>query len=141
MQLEVTIAQQDVHVTAASVRQHTILTDKPAESGGSDAGPRARELFLMSIGSCFMKNLQAAIRSRGLDIDDIQLQIIGHQIEHPKRIERIELNVSANYQDQAVMMRLVTLAERSCTLTNTLRHAVDITVSVTRNVTQGANGA
>lgn len=136
MPLEVSISQQDTNVTAASVRKHTVLSDTPEEAGGTDVGPRARELFLMSIGACFMKNLQAAIAARQMNMRDIRIQVIGHENGHPKRIERIELNISASYDDEAAMLRLVTIAERSCTLTNTIRHAMDITFSVSRLTTE-----
>jgi putative redox protein len=138
MPLEISVSQHDAHITAASVRQHIILSDTPVASGGTDAGPRARELFLMSIGSCFMKTLQDAIAARKIDINDLQVQVIGHENGHPNRFERIEMNISASYDDEATMLRLVTIAERGCTLTNTIRHAVDIHVSVSRIRTEAA---
>jgi uncharacterized OsmC-like protein len=132
MTLTVLITQPDDHVTTASVRQHTIQVDKPTDQGGTDTGPRAREVFLMAVGSCFMDSLRTAIRVRERRISDVRVEVVGHEAQHPRRITGVELNISANYEDEAEMLRLVTMAERSCTLTNTLRHSVDITVSVSR---------
>jgi len=132
MTLTVHITQPDDHVTTATVRQHTIHIDKPTDQGGTDAGPKARELFLMAVGSCFMDNLRTAIQVRERQISNVRVEVMGHETLHPRRITGIELHIRANYEDEAEMLRLVTMAERSCTLTNTLRHSVDITVSVAR---------
>ena len=41
-----------------------VLIDRPQEKGGADRGPMGGELFLASIGGCFMSNLLAATSAR-----------------------------------------------------------------------------
>ncbi|GAB5493310.1 MAG: hypothetical protein Phog2KO_35250 [Phototrophicaceae bacterium] len=120
------ISQLSQTVTQANARQHRVLIDRPEAVGGTDRGPKARELFLMSFGGCFMKNLQGAIEARSSDIRNIQIEVIGTATQSPNRFVSIELHIHANYEDKKLMTKLVTIAERGCLIANTLKHLVDL---------------
>src|SRR5579863_9424222 len=64
-EIKVQLLQVGDSTTEAAMRTHRVLIDRPGEKGGADAGPMGGELFLASLGGCFMSNLLAAIRARG----------------------------------------------------------------------------
>lgn len=126
----VTITQPTENITQAQVRQHVVKMDSP---DGTDEGAKAREVFLMSVGSCFMRNLDAAIRSREVAISDVSIEVEGTMSDNaPKRFTKIEMRISAHYEDEALMQKLVTISERGCSLVNTLRNAVEMAFSITQ---------
>jgi putative redox protein len=114
----------------AAVRNHTILIDRPEAKGGTNQGPMGGELFLASIGGCFMSNLLAAIAARQAPITDVRTEVTGTLAESPARFTAVELHVTADTRDQELLERLVGIAERGCIMMNTLRGKLDITVRI-----------
>lgn len=58
-------------------RDHAIVTDQPADMGGSDAGPNPLEVFLISLGSC-QATMAAIIASQErIDLADFTVEIEG----------------------------------------------------------------
>ena len=48
----------------------------------------------------------------------------------PERFESLHMRVSAKYNDVDLMRKLMTMAERGCLVTNTLRAAAAITLEL-----------
>jgi putative redox protein len=90
------------------------------------------ELMLLSLGGCFLSNLLAAVASRSADVSNIRIAVTGHIGGVPERYESIEMRVKAKFSDPDLMRKLVTIAERGCLVTNTLRTALLITVALER---------
>jgi len=118
----------------ATIRQHKILTDRPEAKGGEDRGAMGGELLLASLGGCFMSTLLAAIKAREADVSDVHLDISGSLEESPAKFSAIEMTVMATYEDEEVMRKLITIAERSCIVANTLKDAVDLSVNLRAEV-------
>ena len=114
----------------AMVRNHRVAVDRPVEKGGADQGPMGGELFLASIGGCFMSTLLAAIRARELEISGVQTEVTGTLADSPARFVSVELLVTADHPDRETVEKLVQIAERSCIMTNTLRGLLDLKVSL-----------
>lgn len=112
----------------ASIRGHKVLVDRPVEKGGSDAGPMGGELFLASVGGCFMSNLLAAIRARSLDFGTVEAQVAGELADGPARFVAVEILVAAAAGDRAELEKLIEIAARGCITVNTLRGHLDISV-------------
>lgn len=120
--------QQVGHATTeAGIRHHKVLIDRPEAKGGDDKGPMGGELLLAALGGCFMSNLLAAIRARQADISNVYTEVIGTLGENPARFTAIDMAVSADGADAALLAKLVTIAERACITANTLRDAVTLT--------------
>ncbi len=117
-----------------TIRQHKILIDRPEAKGGEDRGAMGGELLLASLGGCFMSTLLAAIKAREADVSDVHLDISGSLEESPARFSAIEMTVMATYEDEEVMRKLITIAERSCIVSNTLKDAVDLSVNLRAEV-------
>jgi putative redox protein len=128
--MTVQLQQISGSTTEATLRTHRILIDRPTEKGGSDAGPMGGELFLASLGGCFMSNLLAAIRARELGISGVRTEVTGVLADSPTRFERVELRISADTLDRELLDKLVEIADRGCIMMNSLRGKLDVRVKV-----------
>ena len=128
--LAIQIRQTGAATSEAGIRQHKVLIDRPTSKGGDDQGPMGGELFLASIGGCFMSNLLAAIRARDAAVSDVRTEVIGSLAESPARFSSVELCVSANYSDRDLFEKLVEIAERGCIMVNTLRGTLEVTTRI-----------
>jgi putative redox protein len=127
--LEVRIEQVGPSTAKGIARTHSVLIDRPVAKGGEDRGPLGGEYLLLALGGCFMSNLLAAIRARDAAVSDIRINVNGTIEGSPDRFTALTLTIAATYQDAELMKKLVTLAERSCIVTNTLRSGVSIAVT------------
>ena len=128
--ITVKLNQVDDATTAAQIRGHAIDIDRPEAKGGNDKGAMGGELLLASLGGCFNSNLLAAIRARDLDINDINITVSGDLAEAPARFSAINMVVTSGFEDRDALEKLVLMSERACIVANTLKDAVDLTVSV-----------
>lgn len=128
--ITVNLNQVNDATTAAQIRTHAIDIDRPEAKGGRDKGAMGGELLLASLGGCFNSNLLAAVRARDLDINDISIEVSGELAEAPARFASIDMVVKSAYEDRAEFEKLVLMSERACIVANTLKSAVDLTVSV-----------
>jgi putative redox protein len=129
-QLEIQLLQKSPSSSEATIRQHRVPVDRPVAKGGEDTGPMGGELFLASIGGCFMSTLLAAIRSREAPISGISVKVSGTLADAPARFTRIELLAAAEGADPESFEKFVSIAERGCIMMNTLRDKLEITVRV-----------
>ena len=126
-QMKIHLSQISTATSEATLRAHRVLIDRPQEKGGTDAGPMGGELFLASVGGCFMSNLLAAIKTRNADISEVQTDVIGFLAEAPIRFSAIELQVVAK-GSSVDLERLVEIADRGCIMMNTLRGKLNVRI-------------
>jgi putative redox protein len=129
-EIAIQIRQTSATTSEAAIREHRVLIDRPTAKGGSDAGPMGGELFLASIGGCFMSNLLAAIRAREAAVTEAQVEVVGVLADSPARFTSVDMFVSANYQDAALFEKLVEMADRGCIMMNTLRGRLEVNVRI-----------
>ena len=128
--LEVRIEQVGPSTARGIARTHSVLIDRPVAKGGTDRGPLGGEYLLLALGGCFMSNLLAAIRAREAAVFDVRITVNGTIEGSPDRFTGLALTISATHQDAELMQKLVTIAERSCIVTNTLRSGVSIALTI-----------
>lgn len=133
-QVTVNLNQQSATTTAATIRQHAVLIDRPVTKEGTDEGPMGGELLLAGLGGCFMSNLLAAVRARQAPVSNIRATVTGTLVEAPTRFSAIELTIDADCADRDLLEKLVTIAERGCLVAQTLKQAVALTVTVAEPV-------
>lgn len=118
------------HTTSrASVRTHTVLVDRGVAKGGLDLGPAGGEYLLVSLGGCFTSHLVAAIRAREAPVSNVRVTVTGTMDGTPERFTAFTMDVSAECQDPALVRKLITIAARSCQVTNTLGLVAPIAVT------------
>ena len=103
--MKIQIHQTSPSASEAEIRQHKIPIDRPTSKGGDDQGPMGGELFLASIGGCFMSTLLAAIRTREADVSEVQTEVTGTLLESPTRFSGIDVCVSAAYSNRSKSSR------------------------------------
>ena len=133
-EMKIELRQVSESTSEASLRNHHVLIDRPEEKGGVDRGPMGGELFLASIGGCFMSNLLAAIRARKAEVSGVRTQVIGTIIEAPARFSAIEVHVTANGAIEEIG-QLVEVADKGCIMMNTLREKLPVHLHATSLLT------
>ncbi len=112
----------------ASIRDHTVVVDRPVDKGGHDEGPMGGELLLAGVGGCFASNLLAAAAARDVDLGTVHITVDGEPAQSPARFERITMRVTSDTCPVDEFEHLVTVAERGCISANTLRRGVDLSI-------------
>jgi putative redox protein len=129
-QLKIQLRQLSNSTSEATVGAHRVLVDRPTEKGGADLGPMGGQLFLASVGGCFMSNLLAAIKAREAEISDVRTEVIGTIADSPARFSSVELYVTAESASPELLERLVDVADRGCIMMNTLRGKLDVRIRI-----------
>lgn len=111
-----------------TAREHTVEIDRPRAKGGTDRGAMGGELLLLALGGCFMSNLLAAIRARDAAISDARASVEAVLDGDPERVTAFTMRVEARTDDLELLEKLVTIAERGCMVTNTLKETAPVTV-------------
>jgi putative redox protein len=127
--MKIQLQQVSTSTSEATLRTHRVLIDRPSEKGGTDSGPMGGELFLASIGGCFMSTLLAAIRARNAGVSDVRAEVIGTIAETPTRFSSVELHIEAQGSPEEIE-RLVAIADRGCIMMNTLRGVLDVRIRI-----------
>jgi putative redox protein len=128
--ITVQLQQAGPTTSESAIREHRILVDRPAAKGGNDLGPMGGELFLVSIGGCFLSNMYAAIRAREAAVSNVHAEVVGRLEGDPPRYEEITITASGDYDDPELFQKLVTISERGCIMVNTLRPMLRLNVVV-----------
>src|SRR4051794_36293945 len=127
--MEASLQQIGPTTSKATVRQHTVFVDRPAEKGGTDQGPAGGEYQLVALGGCFTSHLLAAIRARDLPISEVRVDVTGTLDGNPERFTEFSLTVSAKCDDSDSLQKVVTIAERACQVVNTLKLAAAVKIT------------
>jgi putative redox protein len=131
--VSVDIEQVGPSTGSAAARSHTVFVDRPIEKGGHDRGPLGGEYLLISLGGCFLSTLLAAVRTREADVSNVRVSVMGTIGGVPERFESMAVRVSAQYGDEDLMRKLIAMSERGCLVTNTLKDAVALSVTLEKS--------
>jgi len=85
--------------------------------------------MLMALGGCFTSHLLAAIRARETAMTNVNVAVSGTMDGAPERFIAFTLDVTADCQDAELGRKLVTIAERSCQVVNTIRPTAVVAIS------------
>jgi uncharacterized OsmC-like protein len=113
----------------ATAGPHAVVVDRSLANGGTYRGMVGGELLFTAIGTCLMTTLIGAARARGIELSRLEFEISGVHADSPSRYTSIEVGVIIEGgADDETLDRLLTIAERGCTVSNTIRAATPITV-------------
>jgi putative redox protein len=112
------------------IREHELVTDRPAEKGGGNQGPMGGELLVASLGGCFMSNLIAAFQGRELEAEGLSVTVKGTLDGTPPRFQKMAMAVKSNGIDRDQMKKMVLIAERGCIVANTLKQFMDVEIEI-----------
>lgn len=128
-QLAVHVRLVEGSTSLATSRTHSVVVDRPIDKGGSDLGFLGGELFLAAEGGCYLSNLVAAARARDVVLHRVDIHVRGVQAEQPARFAEVflDVQVEADAGDDEIA-RLLTIAERGCIVSNTIKAATPLTL-------------
>lgn len=128
---DITVEVSQLEGSSASqgcVRSHNVQMDRPADKGGEDRGPMGGEVLLLGLGGCFMSNLIAAIKARGVAVSGLKTVVRGTLEGNPARFTAATLEVYGAGIPDDEFDKLITVAERGCIVANTLSRALALEV-------------
>lgn len=111
---------------SASVRGHSVISDQPFESGGSDSAMSPPELLLASLGTCAGYYAVEYLRARQLPVDGLKLTVTADKGSQPARFSNFCVTVSVGGIEKRHVEGLLR-AVKACMVHHTLQHQPQIT--------------
>lgn len=135
-EINVKLKQKGRTSSLLSLNDHQIVIDRPVDKGGNGEGPMGGQVLLMSIAGCFSSTLYAAAQARNLQIENLEMDVIGVLSENaPKRFESIKLEITAgSCGDKKEFTKLLKVAEKGCIAVNTIKSGMGFQATQTNNI-------
>lgn len=132
---EVTVKLVEGTMGVATAGPHAVVVDRSLSNGGTYLGMVGGELLFTAIGTCLMTSLVGAARARDIELTRVELTVSGVHENAPSRYTSIEVEaIVEGDASQAEIDKLLVIAERGCTVSNTI--AQSATVQVRRSVSE-----
>ncbi|MGH9231479.1 MAG: OsmC family protein [Acidimicrobiales bacterium] len=112
-----------------AVRQFRFVADEPPRSGGEDAGAMPTEYLLVALSSCYAMALAHVARKREVALGPLTVKAVATY--DGSSFSAIDLDVVFGQGPPEAVEALVERASRVCYVSNTLRRAPQLTVTVT----------
>ena len=103
-------------------RQHTIVSDQPAEGGGFDEGMTPPELLLAALGSCAAYYAAEYLRKQRLAKEGVRVRVTADKIKDPPRLDGFRIEVNPPLALSAEQRKGLEESVRHCLIHNTLLH-------------------
>ncbi len=114
------------------MRQFTVLLDNLEDNGGNDTGPMPTELFLTALGGCYSSAFVYFATKMRINVRELRVTVSGLRSESPPQFTQIRITVMPTldkmYEEK--LSRLSELAEKYCTVGNTIKNMTEITVDI-----------
>jgi putative redox protein len=128
--MEVTVEHLGAVQFAIKAREHSIVSDQPAENGGFDEGMTPPELFLSSLGSCAGFYAAQYLKKKGLAAEGTVVRVFAEKAMHPARLDNFKIEVDVPAAVDEEQRKGVEEAVHHCLIHNTLQHPPTITLDV-----------
>jgi len=109
------------------VEGFSLAVDEPESVGGTGAAPGPTDLFLASVASCFTLALVHSARRRGVTLDRARVNVVGDYAG--LRFDAVHIRVDVSGPSPQELEDLLEAAKRVCYVTNTLRAAVNVSIT------------
>ncbi len=130
--MEITAKYLTASKFEASTRGHSLISDQPADNGGSDEGMTPPELLLAALASCAGYYAAQYLKTRNLSTDGLSVHVVAEKALQPARLARFRVEVAALPLDEkntAGLLRSV----HACLVHNTLLNLPTIEVLLRPN--------
>jgi putative redox protein len=117
-------------------RSFTLTIDHPAEQRGTDLGPTPSETLLAALAGCFTGTMLPIARAMNIPLTKIDLKLTavkGEKEYESLRSIHMQVKLEPELQDKSKFDRLVEQTKRNCTVSNTLTHPPEMTISQSAN--------
>lgn len=124
---------QGITLAAKSDSNHWIIMDGPEMFGGSEAGPRPKELLLMALGGCTASDVIPILKKKRVPLQGFEIRLTGNvREEHPQIFTDIHLEYvfyGEGIDPNAVERAIELSSTKYCSVSAMLRPTVNITHS------------
>jgi uncharacterized OsmC-like protein len=111
-------------------REHTIVSDQPADSGGCDEGMTPPELLLGSLGSCAAFYAAMYLRKYKLASEGTRVRVHAEKMKNPARLDHFRIDVDVPARLSEAHQAGVEEAVHHCLIHNTLLHPPEIAIAI-----------
>lgn len=115
---------------AAQIRQHRLVTDQSARSGGEDTAPSPTELISAALGSCIALYVHQFLVSRGLPHGGMRVEVTPRSVANPNRIAELSVAVLLPVELSPHTLLMLERVVQSCPVHNTLAHGAAVSCSI-----------
>ncbi len=128
----VSIKHEKALRVSANIRNHKVVLDVPADSGGADAGPEPVELFVAALGACMAMHIAKYCETVKLPHEGFEMDLDFQVVKGPLRVGSVmvDIRLPATFPESRV--EAIKRAAQQCTVKNTLKEATAIDVEVYR---------
>lgn len=113
---------------------HQLQGDEMPQYGGEDTGPMPTDLLLAAVASCMCLAVSHAARKRGVELNELSVNVDAEKDENAFRFGSIEVLVKADLPP-AELEPLVQRATGYCFVSNTLRKSCPVQTTAQSTVT------
>lgn len=129
--MEVTVQHLGAVQFEIQARQHTIISDQPAENFGHDEGMTPPELLLASLGSCAAFYAAQYLRKHKLAGEGTGVRITADKVKDPvTRIDNFRIEIDSPVELSEQHRAGVEAAVLHCLVHSTLLHPPLITIEI-----------
>jgi putative redox protein len=111
-------------------RQHTIVSDQPAENGGFDEGMTPPELLLASLGSCAGFYAAQYLKKHKLATEGTRVRVTAEKEKDPARMDNFQIALEIPAVLGEEHKEGIEAAVHHCLIHNTLLHEPKISLEV-----------
>ena len=110
----------------ATIRGHTVVMDQPVAAGGGDVAPSPLELLGASLGGCIALYVHQFCAARGIDDDELRVEVVAETARQPYRIGRFVVRLALPATLPAEYHAAIERVVKTCPVHNTLLHPPEI---------------
>ena len=111
-------------------RQHTIVSDQPAEGGGFDEGMSPPELLLASLGSCAAYYAAQYLKKYKLATEGTIVRVTAEKAKDPARLENFHIALEVPAELRPDDLEGIEQSINHCLIHNTLLHPPKISLEI-----------
>jgi putative redox protein len=128
--MEVTVNHLGSVQFEIKARQHTIVSDQPAENGGFDEGMTPPELLLASLGSCAAFYAAAYLKKFKLATEGTKVRVTAGKLKEPARLGDFVIELDLPIELSEEHRQGVERSVHHCLIHNTLLCPPKIEIAV-----------
>ncbi len=128
--MEITVEHLGAVQFEIKARQHTIVSDQPADNNGYDEGMTPPELLLASLGSCAAYYAVDYLKRNKIEREGVKARVTAEKVKGPFRLDNFKIEVEVPGDLEENQLKGLEDAVHRCLIHNTLLSPPKIEVAI-----------
>jgi uncharacterized OsmC-like protein len=128
--MEVTVEHLGAVQFEVKARQHSLISDQPAENSGYDEGMTPPELLLASLGSCAAYYAVDYLKRNRIEAGGVKVRVTADKVKGPFRLDNFRIEVCLQDELRDDQLKGVEDAVHRCLIHNTLLYPPKMSVII-----------